>query len=463
MGKIIHNRKVWGKLLAAALCAVITVTVIGDTSKTVSASSTSYEQTIAEKKNEVERLKNENEERAKQIASIQGDISSNKEAMKLVNAQISGLKKEIAAATEFIQAKTNEIGEKKAQINAIILTIGDKEREIEDKRLEIKELEEQNKQNLEQFAKLARKLYMTHSSETLPVLNGSDDWYDYFVYSDVIKNISGQNMLFMQRLQNSIKQQETLIAELDDSIKTLQADRQAHEKQQSKLEQQQSELERERTELNKRYSEQYAYLISLTAKNEQLQGEVTTIQVKINSNEELIKEYDAEIDRLIKEAQEANKDQTVYGDGTFLWPLPKKFQTITTYFGYDGARGGQHNGLDVAGAGIHNADIYAAQSGTVIVAATLCTHLEPKKDINDRHPCGSGYGNYIVIDHGGGVTTVYGHCEKILVQQGQHVEIGDVIGLVGSAGWSTGYHLHFEVREDGVRKDPLSYQYQYKN
>lgn len=462
MGKILHNRRAWGKLLAAVLCAVITVTAIGDTSKTVSASSTSFEQTIAEKKNEVERLKKENEERAKQIKSLNGDISSNKEAMKLVTAQINGLKAEITAANAFIQAKIDEIGEKSARINAIILTIGDKEDEIKSKKLEIAELEKQNKENLTQFAKLARKMYMTHSSEMLPVLNGSDDWYNYFVYSDVVKNISGQNVLFMQRLQNSIKQQETLISELDASIKTLEADQQALENENEELKKQQAELERERTELNKRYAEQQAYLLSLTAKNAQLQDEVSTIQVKINSNEELIKQNNEEIDRLIKEAQKANKDQTVYGDGTFLWPVPMKFKTITTYFGYDGARGGQHSGLDIAGAGIHNANIYAAQSGTVIVAATLCTHLEPKL-MSDRHPCGSGYGNYIVIDHGGGVTTVYGHCEKILVTQGQHVEIGDAIGLVGSAGWSTGYHLHFEVRENNVRKDPLGYQYKYKN
>jgi murein DD-endopeptidase MepM/ murein hydrolase activator NlpD len=100
-----------------------------------------------------------------------------------------------------------------------------------------------------------------------------------------------------------------------------------------------------------------------------------------------------------------------------------------------------HTGIDI------DADkgdsIIAANKGTVIIA---------KYDRN-------GYGNMIVIDHGGGITTLYGHASKLLVSVGDEVNAGQVIAKVGSTGLSTGPHLHFEVRVDGTPKNPLSNGY----
>ena len=83
-----------------------------------------------------------------------------------------------------------------------------------------------------------------------------------------------------------------------------------------------------------------------------------------------------------------------------------------------------------------------------------CTHNYGKQG---SCGCGGGYGNYCIIDHGGGYSTVYAHATEIIVKEGQQVSTGDVIGYVGSTGESTGYHLHFEVRIDGERKNPESF------
>ena len=143
-----------------------------------------------------------------------------------------------------------------------------------------------------------------------------------------------------------------------------------------------------------------------------------------------------------------NAGGTVYSSDGFRWPLDSNLQMITTYFGYDSWRGGNHYGIDVGNAGIGGKNIYAVQGGTVITA------------YGDSGWHG-GFGNYIIIDHGGGLSTVYAHCSAVTVTVGQQVNKGDVIGYVGTTGWSTGNHLHFETRVNGTAVNPFSYSYEY--
>ncbi len=116
----------------------------------------------------------------------------------------------------------------------------------------------------------------------------------------------------------------------------------------------------------------------------------------------------------------------------YIWPT--NVRTITQYFGW------RHTGVDIAGP--VGSALYAAQSGTVITSQ-----------------CGwnGGYGCYIIVDHGGGVTTLYGHASQLDVSVGDDVDQGQVIGLMGSTGRSTGPHVHFEVRVNGSKQNPLKY------
>ncbi|MGP6192078.1 MAG: murein hydrolase activator EnvC family protein [Vulcanimicrobiaceae bacterium] len=125
-----------------------------------------------------------------------------------------------------------------------------------------------------------------------------------------------------------------------------------------------------------------------------------------------------------------------HGSGQFIWPI---HGPITSPFGYRtnpfGGAPDFHPGLDIAAD--MGTPILAADSGRVIIAGWV-----------------SGYGNYISIDHGGGISTGYGHCSRIDVSIGQDVQRGQVIGAVGSTGHSTGPHVHFEVRVNGRPVDP---------
>ncbi len=123
---------------------------------------------------------------------------------------------------------------------------------------------------------------------------------------------------------------------------------------------------------------------------------------------------------------------TIVSTGSLMWP--NSCRRISQYFGW------RHSGLDIACP--FSSALYAADSGVVIRA---------------QGGWNGGYGNMIMIAHGNGIQTVYGHLTKIYVEVGQTVEKGEQIGLEGSTGRSTGPHLHFEVRVGGVRRNPLSY------
>ncbi|MDE5649084.1 MAG: M23 family metallopeptidase, partial [Oscillospiraceae bacterium] len=111
---------------------------------------------------------------------------------------------------------------------------------------------------------------------------------------------------------------------------------------------------------------------------------------------------------------------------------------------------------DIAGGGIHGASIVSADSGVVTLVKTGCTHDYGK---DSSCGCNGGYGNYVMVDHGNGISTLYAHCASVYVSVGQSVSAGETIASVGSTGWSTGNHCHFEVRVNGSTVDPTSYLY----
>ncbi len=147
-----------------------------------------------------------------------------------------------------------------------------------------------------------------------------------------------------------------------------------------------------------------------------------------------------QLEEELKKLQEESK-KIKYAGGKMLWPA-EKGTYISSYFGnrlhpiHKVWR--MHNGIDIPAPGGSN--IRAANSGTVI-----------------RATWDSGYGWYIIIDHGGGISTLYAHARELVAKAGDKVERGQVIAKVGTTGTSTGNHLHFEVRVNGTPVNPLNY------
>ena len=179
---------------------------------------------------------------------------------------------------------------------------------------------------------------------------------------------------------------------------------------------------------------------------------IRTSRAKVNNNMAELKKKLAKLekqeDELIRKSNElASKILELQGSSTkcqagkMMWPLPSS-RRITSPFGtrvhpiFKTKK--THHGIDIGAKS--GSLILAAKDGKVIIAGWQ-----------------GGYGNVVIIDHGGGITTVYAHCSKLIAKVGQKVKMGEVIAKVGSTGYSTGPHLHFEVRENGVVKNPLNY------
>ena len=195
------------------------------------------------------------------------------------------------------------------------------------------------------------------------------------------------------------------------------------------------------SDLKKLKSEKETKVNNLTEDQKQIQAQ--------------IEEYDNKMKELEKKerelaAQEAKKNQYIgssgenfVSSGRFQWPVPSS-QRVTSEYGYrihpiSGTRK-LHAGIDIGAAG--GANIVAGDSGTVILSS---------------FGYNGGYGNYVIINHGNGVTTRYAHCSNLYVSVGQTVTKGQVIAAVGSTGASTGNHCHFEVRINGVSQNPRNY------
>ena len=153
---------------------------------------------------------------------------------------------------------------------------------------------------------------------------------------------------------------------------------------------------------------------------------------KVLSSRLAVRPVDEEIGIGTYTAQPYSYDTVICGTGRFPWPVDGG--KITSLFG--GER--NHGGLDIGAA--EYSEIYAADSGVVEIAAWE-----------------ESYGNFVLIDHGDGYETLYAHCAELLTQPGLRVKRGEPIALVGNTGDSTGPHLHFEVRVNGVRDDPTLY------
>ena len=194
--------------------------------------------------------------------------------------------------------------------------------------------------------------------------------------------------------------------------------------------------------LEQKTSDKQERLSSLKASRAELEDQLSRSKAELAKLEKEEDALLAESKRLQSVIKNLSKSTKKYAGGPMTWPLPSSY-TITSSFGMRKhpilRKYKMHTGIDIDGDTGNS--IVAANRGTVIMA---------------QYDTSGGYGRMIVIDHGGGISTLYAHCSKLLVSVGDEVKAGGIIAKVGSTGLSTGSHLHFEVRVNGDPVNPLN-------
>lgn len=172
------------------------------------------------------------------------------------------------------------------------------------------------------------------------------------------------------------------------------------------------------------------------------------LEDNINDISQDLKKYEEQEDEMLKQAEALNSvikslssSSRKYSGGIMRWPVPSSGRISSSYgMRYHPVlhKMKMHTGIDIPAP--YGNSIVAGNSGTVILAQYT-----------------QGYGNTVIIDHGGGIATLYGHCSRFCVSVGDKVDAGEVIAKIGSTGLSTGNHCHFEVRVNGATVNPLKY------
>lgn len=249
----------------------------------------------------------------------------------------------------------------------------------------------------------------------LEVLLGAEDMQDFLTRYDLLNRILQQDQDLIAAVQAKKDALDSKKAALEDQKQELENNKQNQKEKQQNLDE---KIDAKKVILKDVQKEKKAYekaLAELEASSRQLEAMIQQMQSK--------------------------GDPDKAGTGTYTWPVPG-YKTINSDYGmrYHPILkvNKLHTGIDI---GVPSGvNILAADSGTVIYSGWM-----------------GGYGQVVVIDHGSGISTLYAHQSTILVSKGKAVNKGQVIGKVGSTGWSTGPHLHFEVRKNGTPVNPHSY------
>lgn len=423
---------------------------------------------------------------AKTISDLESEKEKNEEEISKIQQEIDSYNEDIANQEAVQQQLQKKIDLQNQNIDNINTIINDLSNKINEKEKKIKQLEEDisNKENdinegMELFKDRLRAMYVSGNDSLASALVGATDFYDMLSKIELISQVAKHDDELIDSLMTQLQQFEEAQAQLDIEKTELDADLKEQEANRK-------ELNEEIKQLNADYAESKDYIDRKEADKASRQRDIDSLEAdnkamdnEIDEINEIAKrkaeEEAAELER--QQQQEENNysnsednnasgggDQSGDGEisgstgggsynGTLGWPVPG-FYGISSGYGY--RWGSLHAGIDIAGGGISGATITAAESGTVVLVKTGCTHNYGK---DGSCGCNGGYGNYVMIDHGNGISTLYGHCSDVYVSVGQSVSRGESIASVGSTGWSTGFHCHFEVRINGSTVDPTGYLY----
>ncbi len=346
---------------------------------------------------DLDKLKEKKQSTEKQMKDVKSQIESLKRQTNDVNAQIEELDKQIETAARELDEVEKELSRLNAEIKKTVAELEEAEKNIKEKE--------------GVFNDRLRVMYKKGNVGFLEVLLSSADIGDLLARREMIQAIVDHDV----ELIRYMKEQRDIINKKNMELKA----------QRSSVEITKSELENKKNNLEMASRAKELFM-------KDLEKDLKKAEAEYDKLNQLAKEIESEIVR-------RQKVTGPYTGGTMGWPVPG-YSRISSYFGYRVHPIYKvkklHTGIDIPAP--TGTSVVAASDGVVIYSGTL-----------------GSYGKVIMIDHGGGIVTLYAHNSYLSVSEGQKVKRGDVISKIGSTGASTGPHCHFEVRKNGQYVDPL--------
>ena len=364
------------------------------------------------------------------LAVTQADIDALKKDVSSLTAQRKELEKKLDDLaddkTQVLQRRKlldQQISNTSAQIKNVETQIADYAQMISQSEAELREAEEQEQAQYELFCRRVRAMEEQGTVSYWSVLFKANSFTDLLGRLDIINEIMDSDQRVIDQLQVLQEEVSARKADLEDN--------------KAQSESAKAELVSKKSELDKQRADAIALVNQINANEDEYQATLD----ELDKEEESIQAKIVALSKKLAAEQAAQGKPSKSNPGGYIWPVDSRY--ITSTMGGRASPGGigstNHKGTDIGRVG-YTSPIYASKSGTVIVSQYS-----------------SSYGNYVVISHGSGNTTLYGHMSSRKVEVGQYVNQGDVIGITGSTGHSTGPHLHFEITENGVRVNPLSH------
>lgn len=445
----------------------------------------------------------EKEQKLQEIRDQQGETKAYQEVLQgLVNdsmARIDNLAAQMDQQDAEIASLDDKISTLDAEIQAFSEEINQNEQRKQQLEDELLQKEKDIEESYDVFGQRVRAMYMTGNASLLTQLLNATDYADFLYRSQVVKSISDHDQQLIDDIRRQADEIQSTKDEIEQTVREINDKKKQSEDKRAEQEQARSDVQAKRDEsavLMDQYNAEQDELSARAEENRlllaQLEGDESAALTNISDLKGDKSEAEQDLADLQKPVETPSEGGSTGGSSSggsgssggggsdsgssggssssgsetpappassakFIWPTPNYagLKYITSYFGnrndpFTGELKG-HGAIDISGAGIYRTPIVAAESGTVVKAASGNT----------------GYGNHVIIDHGVDSSdgnryyTLYGHCSSLAVSVGQTVSQGQVIGYVGSTGYSTGPHLHFEVRKgannSASRVNPLLY------
>lgn len=449
------------KILCILLCFTLMFTAIAMAIPAIKAEAA----TKTELEDKIDELDKEIAANKKKLESLKNKTESQKEYLETLEKQIETVEqKGINLQTQIsaVDAEIDDLNKKLKQLGSEIVII---EEDIIKTQKSIKTTQKNIEESSEHLAERLRAAYMAGDESTLKILLGADSLASFLTRLEMMKRQSENDKKTIEDFKNKVTKlnKEKVKLEEDkaslDSKKT-ELDLKRDEKIEKKnvLTISQREYKKTMKDLEKKYGEIEIYIAELDKSGKAYKEYIKNLEAER-------KKADEEIDKILKDyyATSVQQSTTLQGsnsnptttkpsssnggynsNASWAWPLGGASCYISSHYGYRSASisgNSFHGGTDITGGGISGKPVYATRAGKVISAVTS----------------NSGYGIYVLIDHGDGYSSLYAHMSARYVGTGDSVSKGQMIGRVGSTGNSTGPHLHFEIRYYGEKKNPMNY------